>query len=68
MPTTISPQEFVNKWRQVTANEKKMAQSHFNDLCRLIGHATPLEADPKGSGLRLKQARMLKLNLERAKD
>ena len=48
MPTTISPQEFVNKWRQVTANEKKMAQSHFNDVCHLIGHATPLEADPKG--------------------
>ena len=33
----------------MTANEKKIAQSHFNDLCGLIGHATPLEADPSGT-------------------
>lgn len=48
MPTSISPQEFVAKWRQVTGNEKKIAQEHFIDLCHLIGHQTPSEADPKG--------------------
>jgi hypothetical protein len=42
MPTTISPQEFVNKWRQGHGERKKMAQSHFNDVYHLIGHATPL--------------------------
>lgn len=49
MSQIISPQEFVAKWRNVTANERKVAQSHFNDLCRLIGHPTPLEADPDGA-------------------
>lgn len=49
MPTTISPQEFVEKWRHVTASESKMAQSHFIDLCHLVGHPTPLEIDPAGS-------------------
>ncbi|MBM3128479.1 MAG: class I SAM-dependent DNA methyltransferase [Chloroflexi bacterium] len=44
----MSPQEFVAKWRKVTANEKKIAQEHFIDLCHLIGHQTPSEADPKG--------------------
>lgn len=44
----LSPQEFVAKWRSVTANESKVAQSHFNELCRLIGQPTPLEADPSG--------------------
>lgn len=44
----LSPQEFVAKWRSVTANESKVAQSHFNELCRLIGQPSPLEADPSG--------------------
>ncbi|TWA69712.1 type II restriction/modification system DNA methylase subunit YeeA [Azospirillum baldaniorum] len=29
--------------------ERSAAQSHFNDLCRLLGEATPTDADPKGS-------------------
>lgn len=49
MPSTFSPREFVAKWRNVTANERKVAQSHFNDLCLLIGHETPVAVDPDGT-------------------
>src|SRR3712207_6521682 len=44
---TLSPQDFVTKWRNVTTNERASAQSHFNDLCRLLGQPTPLDADPQ---------------------
>ncbi len=30
----------------MTATERQAAQSHFEDLCRLLGVQTPLEADP----------------------
>ena len=46
MLPTLSPQEFVAKWRKVELKERSAAQSHFNDLCRLVGHLTPVEADP----------------------
>lgn len=49
MPSSLSPQEFVAKWRNVTANERKVAQTHFNDLCLLIGHETPVAVDPDGT-------------------
>ena len=48
MPSTLSPQEFVARWRNVTTTERAAAQSHFNDLCALLGQPTPLEADPRG--------------------
>jgi hypothetical protein len=48
MPTKLSPQEFVAKWRHVTLKERSAAQEHFIDLCRLVGHDTPAEADPTG--------------------
>jgi type II restriction/modification system DNA methylase subunit YeeA len=48
MPSSLSPQEFVARWRKVELKERSAAQSHFNDLCRLVGHPTPVEADPTG--------------------
>ena len=48
MPSTLSSQEFAAKWRNVTLKERSAAQEHFVDVCRMIGHATPAEADPKG--------------------
>ena len=48
MLPSLSPQEFVAKWRKVELTESSAAQSHFNDLCRLVGHPTPVEADPTG--------------------
>ncbi len=49
MPPTLTPQEFVNKWRKSTLKERAAAQEHFIDLCRLVGHQTPAEADPAGT-------------------
>lgn len=40
--------KFVEKWRAVTASERAVAQSHFNDLAALLEVPNPLEADPDG--------------------
>lgn len=45
----MTPQQFVYKWGGIvaTAKEITIAQSHFNDLCALVGHPTPLDYDPE---------------------
>jgi type II restriction/modification system DNA methylase subunit YeeA len=48
MPPTLTPQEFVQKWRKVEVKERSGYQEHFADLCRLVGHPTPIEDDPTG--------------------
>jgi hypothetical protein len=45
----ITPQAFAAKWRKSELKERSGAQEHFIDLCRLLGHPTPGEADPEGS-------------------
>jgi len=45
----MTPQEFVDKWRRSQLKERSAAQSHFNDLCRMLDHPTPAKADPEGS-------------------
>jgi hypothetical protein len=40
--------EFQAKWRHTTLTERAAAQSHFIDVCRLVGHETPAEMDPDG--------------------
>ena len=40
--------EFIAKWRKVELKERSAAQEHFLDLCRMLGHPTPAEADPTG--------------------
>ncbi len=44
----MTPDEFIQKWRAVTVSERSAAQSHFLDLCRLVGVKAPLEDDPTG--------------------
>ena len=44
----MTPAEFKKKWAKVTAKETSAYQSHFDDLCRVLGIAPPLEADPAG--------------------
>ncbi len=39
--TTLTPHEFVAKWRGDTRKERSVSQEHFIDLCRLLGHETP---------------------------
>lgn len=40
--------EFIGKWRGHELKERSAAQEHFIDLCRLVGHPTPAEADRTG--------------------
>lgn len=43
-----SPQAFVSKWKRSKLTERASAQSHFNELCALLGQPTPTDADPMG--------------------
>jgi len=45
---TLTPQDFVSKWKRVTSREKQTYQEHFIDLCHLVDHETPNESDPTG--------------------
>ncbi len=49
MAPTLTPQQFVEKWRPIAVKEKSGYQEHFIDLCRLVGHPTPLESDATAS-------------------
>lgn len=40
--------EFIAKWTQAELRERAGFQEHFIDVCRLVGHPTPAEADPRG--------------------
>lgn len=44
----MTPQDFIAKWQAVELKERSASQSHFNDLCRLLGLPDPITADPKG--------------------
>ena len=47
----MTPDAFIAKWRGATLNERAAAQSHFNDLCRLLGGATPSDADQRAQSI-----------------
>jgi type II restriction/modification system DNA methylase subunit YeeA len=44
----MTPQQFVAKWKPAALTERVAAQSHFLDLCALLGHDDPVSADPAG--------------------
>ena len=44
----MTPGVFIAKWWAVELNERSASQSHFIDLCRLLGEPTPTDADPPG--------------------
>lgn len=44
----MTPHEFIKKWKPVALTERATAHSHFNDLCELLKHEDPIEADPTG--------------------
>ena len=44
----LTPGAFIAKWRRSELKERSASQEHFIDLCRLLGEATPAEADPAG--------------------
>ena len=44
----LTASQFAAKWSQIQQKETAVSQSHFNDICHLVGHPTPLEYDPAG--------------------
>ncbi|MFO1141858.1 MAG: type IIL restriction-modification enzyme MmeI [Amaricoccus sp.] len=44
----MTPAAFIAKWKPVELKERSTAQTHFNDLCALLGLDDPVTADPKG--------------------
>ena len=42
---TMTPQEFIQKWRNTTFGEKRAAQTWFNDLLKVVGHPDIIEVD-----------------------
>lgn len=45
----MTPDQFIAKWQANTRPERAAYVEHFNDLCALLGEATPNEADPEGN-------------------
>jgi SAM-dependent methyltransferase len=46
MASSITPQDFVSKWKRADARERQSVQEHFIDLCALVGHESPMQYDP----------------------
>lgn len=46
---TLTPDEFVRKWRGMSLKERSASQSHFIDLCHMLGWPTPTDADKEGA-------------------
>lgn len=44
----MTPQHFIAKWSAAELKERAAAQEHFLDICHMIGHPTPAEADSTG--------------------
>ena len=44
----MTPGAFIAKWHASELTERSAAQSHFIDLCHLLGEPTPTDADPAG--------------------
>jgi len=44
----MTPHAFITKWQSIELKERSAAQSHFDDLCALLGLAGPVAADPRG--------------------
>jgi hypothetical protein len=45
----MSPEEFIAKWRGSQLTEKAAAQSHFIDLCSVLGVPSPTDVDRHGT-------------------
>lgn len=44
----MTPAQFISKWSQSDLRERAASQSHFLDLCAMLGETAPTDADPKG--------------------
>ena len=46
--TSLALPEFIERWKASELSERSAAQSHFNDLCDVLGQPHPAAADPTG--------------------
>ena len=44
----MTPEQFIAKWKASSLTERAASQSHFNDLCELLGVEKPTDADHAG--------------------
>jgi hypothetical protein len=49
MANTITPQQFIAKWKRANLSERSAAHQHFLDLCEMLAQPKPAEADPDGA-------------------
>jgi type II restriction/modification system DNA methylase subunit YeeA len=54
MPLSLA--EFVERWKAVTLTERAAAQSHFIDLCEVLGQPHPAAADQTGQSFAFEKA------------
>ena len=47
--TALSVPEFVSRWQRSNLTESAGSQSHFIDLCNVLGQPLPAEADQEGN-------------------
>ena len=47
MPMT--PHQFIARWQAADLSERAACQSHFADLCAVLGQPKPTDVDPTGS-------------------
>ena len=57
--------EFHRQWRNVKLKERSASQSHFNDLCRMLGLADPITEDPEGEWFTVAEGKELGADLLR---
>jgi hypothetical protein len=55
MTNLFAVQDFITRWERVELNERAVAQTHFNELCALIGVESPIQADPRGDFYRFEK-------------
>ncbi|NBC33200.1 MAG: class I SAM-dependent DNA methyltransferase, partial [Alphaproteobacteria bacterium] len=46
---TLTPYDFMVRWRASRLSERASAQSHFLDLCEMLDEPKPHELDPEGT-------------------
>src|SRR3954452_17959507 len=44
----MTPDQFIAKWKAAELKERSAAQSHFIDLCHVLGEPAPTDVDPMG--------------------
>ena len=55
----MTPRDFIDKWKS-GGDERRDAQSFFEDLCRLVGHPTPSGASDQ-SPIPITRERLLQI-------